>query len=219
MKKLKYVGKTQVNPGDILVYKKSGELIKYSEKIHDRHLNLTPLDIEFSKCLWNNAFQPARFKVAFDKYKFNYPFGVPNMKELVEKLKKNEKVWSRLSKEEQACFEKVGKKNCVFWSQTCQWKSPSPIFGSFISNDIYRIKSDYQPKPEIKKYEIKNRDDDLRVVGYSGYGHDNPCIHLCPTRPNFSHFELDNGTIFYVCGAVAKYMRQGYKVFACFVEE
>lgn len=177
---------------------------------------------------WDKIFQlqTTKFKTIVNKYKFNYPFGVPNMSELIERLKKNKVPFGLCSKEEQECFKKTGIENCIIydgekWVGTSSSNNTTSItllgFGNYWT---FRIKSDYQPKPKIKKYEIVNRDDDLHVDGYSGYGYDNPCIHLCVDDKNFSHFEVDCGYTFQThLENVAKNLRKGHRVFACFVED
>ena len=141
------------------------------------------------------------------------------MKDLIEKLKKNERPFGLCSKEEQECFERVGRGNCKCFDINKEWAEliSGLCFGTC---STYRIKSNYQLKPEMKKYEVYTTSktntcwfyfDTLKEKQWS--------LSSAMNMPNFSHFELDNGTTFYTCGAVAKYVRQGYKVFACFVED
>lgn len=80
------------------------------------------------------------------------------MNELTKKLMKNEKVFSRLTSKEQACFKKAGKENCVFWGDAIdKWRVS--ICDNFQPGVVYRIKRDYEPEPEIERCEVFVRDE------------------------------------------------------------
>lgn len=67
--------------------------------------------------------------------------------EMIKKLKKNEKVFSRLSKKDRELFKKVGTENCVRWSShDGDWKL---VLNDFVSDFVYRIHEDYQPDPDM----------------------------------------------------------------------
>jgi len=68
------------------------------------------------------------------------------MNRLSENLKENIVVYGELSEGEQACFDKVGIKNCEY-RDNAGWLPCSGI-GSFLSGDTYRIHKDYQPAPD-----------------------------------------------------------------------
>ena len=71
--------------------------------------------------------------------------------DLIEKLKdkKTAQAFGLRAPEEQACFRKVSKKNCVMFSDNC-WSRA--IGGGFVSGTTYAIKPDYQPEPKLNRH-------------------------------------------------------------------
>lgn len=139
-----------------------------------------------------------------------------SMNELIKKLKKNEKMWSRLSKKERECFIKVGKENCVFWdSVTSKWMDDDSLYTGFWNDLIYRIKENYQPKPTINKYTVVEDGEWLKVrIGNSPHLWS---IEDVIGHKDFSHFELDNGHGV-VMECISGCMRKGRTVYACLEE-
>ena len=72
---------------------------------------------------------------------------------MIEKLKKNEKEWSRLTEEERACLENVKRVNCVFWDGD-KWVMTNTSMSGFGRRTLYRIKDSYTPEPEIERCEV-----------------------------------------------------------------
>ena len=69
---------------------------------------------------------------------------------LIEKLKKNETLFGRLSDEEQQVFKDVGKLNCVHWTYwgNGSWKVSSIDINEFFRDSLYRVKLGYKvPQP------------------------------------------------------------------------
>ena len=74
------------------------------------------------------------------------------MKDIIEKLKQNEKPFGLLSKEEQELLKKVEFENRLFYSPEKGWVNDRD---SYTGNaQTFRIKPDYQPEPEYVDYEI-----------------------------------------------------------------
>ena len=70
---------------------------------------------------------------------------------LIKQLKQNERPFGLCSKEEQACFVKVGIKNLERYSgsgQKAHWHSHEG-WDTLFDDFIYRIKAGYKPEPEI----------------------------------------------------------------------
>ncbi len=81
------------------------------------------------------------------------------MKDIIKRLqdKNYVRAFGLMSAEEQRCFRKVGKKNCLFVSNMeIGWKQ-SPESGEFCFGVTYAINPDYQPEPEPEfvDYEIE----------------------------------------------------------------
>lgn len=89
------------------------------------------------------------------------------MSDMIEKLKKNKTVFSMLEPEEQECFKKVGKKNCLVHNPDEQnpWHKPSSDC-SFARDSTYAIKPDYQPEPDL---EAKNKLIGKTAIVYDRY--------------------------------------------------
>jgi len=73
------------------------------------------------------------------------------MNKLIEKLKDKTYVqaFELMTPEEQECFRKVGKKNCVASGQS--WARPIVDGSDFYPKGTYAIKPNYQPEPEYKE--------------------------------------------------------------------
>jgi len=116
---------------------------------------------------------------------------------LVEKLKNNETLFSRLGEKEIACFKAVGKKNCVWWTCFNEWKKVDDVAAitGFNGSCVYRIHKDYEVKEE-KGY-VKQVVYTSTVFGKPTLGvmlNDGFCpLNDCTSCPNFMFFEYDNG--------------------------
>ena len=83
-------------------------------------------------------------------------------KELIEKLKQNEKPFGLLGEEEQSCLKNIGHRNRQFYGDG--WKIDND---SFVAAGIaYRIKPDY--RSEIIECEVKCADDGWLKYDYDG---------------------------------------------------
>ena len=136
-------------------------------------------------------------------------------KEQIEKLKNNEKPFGLLTPEEQECFRKVSKGNCLYVSDMMKKWYQAPLAGEFCYGCTYRIKPDYQPEPEFVDLEIIL----LKKRGKLGcsidnYWHD---LHELPSLPNFVGFkrDYDKGCFLYLSN-VARVVSENKKVFARF---
>ena len=144
-------------------------------------------------------------------------------KDLINQLKNNEKALGLLSIEEKACFEKVGKENCLCYSES-GWQEVG--IGTFLKSMIYAIKSDYQPEPEYVGLEIVKCEQDsgewlgVHSDGFSFLPYQFTHLHCLPSLPSFVGFYYERaggitpGSIF--ATSVAKKIRQGETVCARF---
>ena len=116
---------------------------------------------------------------------------------IIEKLKNNETLFSRLGEKEIACFKAVGKKNCVWWTCFNEWKKFNDVAAesSFQSTCVYRIHKDYEVKEEkgyVKQAVLKSA-----VFGESALGVMLPTgfcpLGNCANLPNFMFYEYSNG--------------------------
>ena len=143
------------------------------------------------------------------------------MNELIEKLKDKNYVraFGLMTPEEQECYKKAGKKNCVayginLWGNTNECK----YFDNYLT---YAIKPDYQPEEEFVDYEIEmceggflgvhKKFDDNRVLP-----HEQTYLFCLPSLPNFEGFieKSVDGTL--AIENVARYIDEGKKVYARF---
>lgn len=74
-----------------------------------------------------------------------------NKKELIEKLKKNERPFGLLSKEEQKTLEEVGYKNRMLYSGLEWIDNWTDVIDE---TNVYCIKSDYDPELSIEKCKV-----------------------------------------------------------------
>lgn len=77
--------------------------------------------------------------------------------DLIKKLKDNKEAYGLLSKEEQECFEKVGKENCDYYVGNDKWEGLFRADGIFVPGNTYRIKPDYQlesKEPQVERCEV-----------------------------------------------------------------
>jgi len=140
------------------------------------------------------------------------------MKDLIEKLKKNEKPFGLLTLEEQECLDKVGKQNCLVYTNSGKWENAAKC--SFQSGNTYAIKPDYQPEPEFVDLEIVRHGDflgafnDPDVLPFN-FTH----LHCLPSLPKFHSFVYTkvNGVEEWLpTVSVASEIDEGHKVFARF---
>lgn len=114
---------------------------------------------------------------------------------LIEKLKKNYAKFSWLPHEEQETFNIVGKENCERLVESGEWHSYSmDVAGDkFIKENRYRIKSDYQPEPEIEKCHLDPSDSGRLVFHYKGK---NYFLHEAQSFGKiFAGLEAEDGSI------------------------
>lgn len=122
-------------------------------------------------------------------------------KNLIEKLKYKTYVraFGLMSPEEQECFEKVGKENCLYYACKDAWDQADSL--ELHDESTYVIKSDYQPEPEYVDLEIKTDMDDHFIEWLGVYDDDSPFemphffthLHCLPSLPNFEGFWCNNG--------------------------
>ena len=144
-----------------------------------------------------------------------------NRQEMIEKLKDNEVAWMFLTPDEQVCMKLANNQGKVENLTYCgRWESFGPPWVNFGlgSNEIWRIKPDYEPGPEYHNCEIF-------AIGKLVFGKGDPLdgptsIHKLPSRPNFVGFFYDGGegerralSITWI----ATRIREGHKVYARFV--
>lgn len=114
------------------------------------------------------------------------------MNKLTEKLKDKNYVraFGLMEPEEQECFKKVGKRNCLSYTNI-GWSTTKVVaFSDYIT---YAIKTDYQPEPEYVDLEIVlgktlflgvEFDDCLNL----NVPHKFVNLHCLPSLPNFECF-------------------------------
>ena len=112
---------------------------------------------------------------------------------LVEKLKNNEILFSRLGEKEIACFKAVDKKNCVWWTCFNEWKKVDDVAAitGFNGTCVYRIHKDYEVKEEkgYVKQAVYTSHGMLGVMLPTGF-----CpLGNCANLPNFMFYEYSNG--------------------------
>ena len=110
------------------------------------------------------------------------------MNELIEKLKNKNYVraFGLMKPEEQECYQKVGKINCVYFSGFHQdWAIPASD-EEFSYGTTFAIKPSYQPEPETRDFEITPNAD-------TWLGSQTPTgnwvrLYKIPSMPNFAGF-------------------------------
>ena len=74
-------------------------------------------------------------------------------KEMIEKLKRNERAWMFLSKEEKGCLLSAPSKSVDYLSAIGEdWQEND---GNFDATDVYRIAPDYEPEPGVVECEVR----------------------------------------------------------------
>lgn len=140
-----------------------------------------------------------------------------NEKEMIEKLKTNTTAFGYLTKEEQEFFKIIGKENCIVLGETNNeyWIQGLSILKWYFNN-VYRIKSDYQPEPEYEDIE-------LQIIPFVKKGEtllgiilnnvNKIPLYKIPSMPNFEKFMKDN---YNAVGFenIAKNIAEGIKIFA-----
>lgn len=130
---------------------------------------------------------------------------------LINELKKNERPFGLLSKEEQECLRSIPKLLC--YQSTGNWLEIKPEY--FIET-TYCIPPDYQPEPEFVKTKIElSKSIPQKLVIYY-YGE--RLLHEITSMPDFDHFELQHGGHIQPHG-IAPAIRDGAEVYAVFVKE
>ena len=144
------------------------------------------------------------------------------MNEIIERLKRNKTAFGLLSPEEQECFRKAGRDNCMIYDVGPKWVSAvkANIENEYFDpTSTYAIKPDYQPEPEYIDLEIEEHESGMWLGVYSdhhGMPHHFTHVRYLPDLSNFECFwyKFQGGKVeFYTNGKVAKLRREG-KVFA-----
>lgn len=84
--------------------------------------------------------------------------------DLIEKMKYNRVPFGLLAEEEQDVLREVGKSNCLVYEP---WRGgfTEPGHNSrWVLSSTYRLKPDYQPEPEIVRYELSKDGQEVRVI-------------------------------------------------------
>ena len=154
------------------------------------------------------------------------------MNNMIEKLKKNEKQFVLLSPEEQAFLKSLPENTIEFLLDANYVKWELLISPGFTPMSTYRIKSDYQPKPEYVDLEIvalkcSNFGRHVEWLGVLSVSadflpFDFTHLHCLPSLPNFDCFWIeddDKKVVHIAIHHVASYIREGKKVYARFRPE
>jgi len=134
------------------------------------------------------------------------------MTKLIDKLKQNTLTFEELSDEERDCFKELGVKNC----QEKLWRDMNLYSGSFSPGGIYRIKWDYQPKPERFFFEIRDGQCKCNICGK---------YFTAAELTSWAHFRgffvIKDDSKPYSCSleAIASLAQDGYQVYAEFSKE
>jgi len=144
--------------------------------------------------------------------------------ELIKRLKDKNYVraFGLMLLEEQECFRKVGKENCLHFD--CSWIVPTATH--WFPASTYAIKPDYQPEPEFVDLEIEVQPSNIGKYVYDRLGctlypetrDDFVTIDCLPSLPNFKEFwyyrEFGHRVDFCCYGKVAPLRDRGETVFA-----
>lgn len=105
-------------------------------------------------------------------------------------MKENKVIWALLNTEERAVLEKAGPKNCEVYGWTSKMWLVETYPVEFYDNHVYRVKSDYEPEPEVERCEVFERDFCLR------YKRGSTMVSLlsAPNDPDFMHYEYEKGS-------------------------
>jgi hypothetical protein len=134
-------------------------------------------------------------------------------REIIQKLKENTSAFGLMSLELQEAAKELNKKEFVYFSATgegcwCQYSNDD-----FCPDVTYRLRSDYQPEPELERAEITEQREDSILPHYGFvYQGEWVTVSCTPDLVNFSHFETDKGEKIYL-EDVATYIRLGGIVF------
>ena len=153
------------------------------------------------------------------------------MNELIEKLKDKNYVraFGLMTPEEQECFRKAEKKNCLWYhgnGKIC-WSGNTLSINTFDPQTTYAIKRDYQLEPETEFVDIEIKKRDSQLNEWLGiFDKDSPFelphhfthLHCLPSLPNFEKFFYAQGVtehhISFEC--IANIISQFTKVYARF---
>lgn len=137
--------------------------------------------------------------------------------DMIEKLKKNEKPFGLLSKEEQECLKDVEVINLEHF-QDGKWEQSFAL----LDHLTYRINPDYQSEPEHEDVEIEIEDNRLGIDSTKWFDKE---LHFTPLHeiidmPNFVDFlDLDEAIAEVALKYVSTRVRLKHKVIARFVKE
>ncbi len=145
------------------------------------------------------------------------------MQEIITKLKDKTKVkaFGLMEPEEREVYEKVGKKNCLYYGGTItEWIEVAVGYESFSSKDTYAIKPDYQPESEFVDLEIRQAKDFLGIEAGRSLGvlinGDFTRLGYLVDDPKFNGFCSGVSYImreaFWIVGTVASIKENGKKV-------
>jgi len=137
--------------------------------------------------------------------------------ELIKRLKDKNYVraFGLMLLEEQECFRKVGKENCLHFD--CSWIVPTATH--WFPASTYAIKPDYQPEPEYRDWVIIYHS----VSGFLGCSMSRGWmnLHELPSLPNFEGFYMPDPVVkdgheYLFIGTVARNIAKGKTVYARF---
>ena len=103
----------------------------------------------------------------------------------IERLKKNEFVYSRLSQEDKNLLAEVGKTNMVYWTHNRQWKQPSLACDQIA---VCRIKEDYQVE-DVVKCEVFEKYGKLMYTDPGGADRN---LTVALMKPSFMYYEYED---------------------------
>ena len=111
-------------------------------------------------------------------------------KEMIEKLKRNERAWMFLSKKEKGCLLSAPSKSVEYLSAIGEdWQEND---GNFDATDVYRIAPDYQPEPEVYECEVRKTDTDRLDFHYQM---DDWYLHFAVNFPDFIGYKYADGDV------------------------
>lgn len=135
-------------------------------------------------------------------------------KELIERMKQNRVRDELLTCKEKECLQEVGAKNCEYFSTDKIW-CPAAYLNSA---HVFRIKPDYQPpkpEPKIVKCEVYVKKNKKLHFTYGGEDY---ASEVATRIISFLYFETV-GELKVRIEDVATQIRNGGKVYACFVKD
>lgn len=113
---------------------------------------------------------------------------------LIDELKTNERVYTRMSDEMKAAAEAIPWKYFLVWGYIGNvggWVVPAT--DSFRGGSTYRLRADYTP-PVEDGYELCEIYESGGVLRFN-HKDNNPCLHLAVNHPNFAGYLYEDGKV------------------------